>query len=307
MILNLKNFKNTLHLIIIFLNLKMNQNEIEKQTLFLKNYFKSIDFSLLYSNFENLYNEYSESDLVNLHINTLIDNFFELNKKDEEIKLVFNVNFLKSINVDNLITCYISEKNGKREKQISDLFKNISLKNVITAKNSLYTKNILLFILFKYYKQIGVDFDKPTEEKLYKFLSSEMNLKDLAYKNESLNIFSNHIQLLYKVFVRKYLGKKEEINNNANNSVRISNDEFPNDSKNQNNPSVNPNQFNNQFNEQINNNTRYESRFFVEKLFNLLISQNADSNGIFANKNFINLNNQGNLNGNLNVNLLLLL
>ena len=59
----------------------MNQNVIEKQCIFLKQYFNDIDFNCLYGNFENLYNEYSESDLINSHLNTLLDKFFQLKKK----------------------------------------------------------------------------------------------------------------------------------------------------------------------------------------------------------------------------------
>lgn len=284
----------------------MNQNETEKQALFFKKYFNNIDFNALYTNFENMFNEYSESDLVNSQINTLIDNFFQLNKKDEEIKLVFNFDFLRDLNIDDLITSYISEKNGKREKIIFDLLDKSSLKNVVTPKNSLYTRNILLFILLKYYKQIGADFDKPTEEKLYKFLSSEMNFKEMPNQNESLNVFSNHVQSLYRIFIKKNVGKKEEnINlppiNNVNSSVRISNnnlnDEFANDHKGSNNIIVIPNNnhLNNPSGELNLNDSREDTRFFFEKFLNFLVTGNSNSHHNI-NINQISLNNEGNIN-----------
>lgn len=285
----------------------MNQNEIDKQSLFFKKYYNNIDFNLLYSNFENVYNEYSESDLINSHLNNLIDKFFLLNNKDEEIKLVFNFDFLKSINIDNLITSYASEKNGKREKFILDLVDNSSLKNIITPKNCLYTRNILLFILLKYYKQIGADFDRSTEEKLYKFLSSEMNFKDLPIQNQSLNIFSNHIQLLYKILLRKNVGKKEENSNlhqinQVNSSLRIPNnlnDELSNDQKNSNNIIIisNNNQLNNPNNDLNVNNPREDTRVFFEKFLEFLLTGGPNSHPQINNINS-SLNVEGNLNSN---------
>jgi hypothetical protein len=286
----------------------MNQNVIEKQSIFLKQYFNDIDFNCLYGNFENLFNEYSESDLINSHLNTLLDKFFQLKKKDEDIKLVFNFDFLKSINIDDLITSYYSEKSGKREKFMFDLLDNNSLKTVITPKNSLYTRNILLFILLKYYKQIGADFDKPAEEKLYKFLSSEMNLKGIAVQNETQDIFSNHIQYLYKLFVKKYVGRKDEnINlpniNNVNSSVRISNnlnDELANDNKDSNNIIIisnNINNLNNPISELFINDPREDTIKFLDKFLFFLKKSNKDSSANL-NKN-INLDIEINIMSNL--------
>lgn len=282
----------------------MNHNEIKKQTPLFKKYFENINFNIIYDNIENVYDEYSDSDIINSYLNTLIDNFFLLNKKDEEIKLVFNFEFMKSINIDDLISCYTSEKIGKREKLIFDLFDNNSLKTVVTPKNSMYTRNLLLFILIKYYKQIALDFDKSNEEKLYKFLCSEMTLKDVVPSNENFNIFSSHIQNLYKIFLRKYVIKKEDNAhlqniNIANNSARISNnlnDELAYDSKASNNVIIIPNDNINDPNiEIVSNDTRDDAKNFLDSFLNYLITSNKDSSLYINNKN-LSLEHEGNIN-----------
>ena len=284
----------------------MNQNEFDKQNSFMKKYFYNIDFNILYSNFENLFNEYSESEIINIQINGILDKYFQL-KKDEEIKLEFNIDFFKNINIDNLIEAFNNEKIGKRDKFISDITNNTLIKNIVTPKNFLYTRNILIFIMLKYYKQFAADIDKNSEEKLYKVLMAEMNLRENVNKNESLNIFSNHIISLYKTFARKYVVKKDDNNNQNNNAAYLNNnlnDEFNNFKSNSpiNNiiiipESNNSNNLNNEI--YINNpNPKEDSQIFFGKFFGFLISKNPESNR--SNNLQINFN-DGNFNSKINL------
>ncbi len=193
----------------------MNNLEKEIQTSFFKKYFYNIDFNALYDNFESLYSEYSESEMINSQINMVLDKFFLLNNnKGEDMKLVFNLDFLKSLDVDKLIESYNSEKNGKRISFISNMDQT-SNKNIVTIKNHLYMKNILFFIIFKYYKQYGKDLDKTTEEKLYRLLISEINEKEGNLKNDNFS----HISSLYKKFVKNFIELNEQIITQSQNQL----------------------------------------------------------------------------------------
>jgi len=279
----------------------MYQNEIEKSSKF-KNYVNDIDFNSLYNNFSNLYNEYSESEIVNSQINVILEKIFQLNYKEDEIKLFLNIDFLKKINIATLIECYNSEKIGKREKFLNDLVENDSkYKFIVTPKSFLYTRNVLLFIIIKYYKQIVFESDKITEEKISKFLIKEINSKE-EFKNNDINIFSNKIDSFYKILARKFLKKKEENSNIEHfNAVEKNNDNL-NEAYNENKISTNiiiihNNQLSNSLQDIFVNHFKECTKLFFTNFFSTLTSKYKE--------NIKDINNNTNNRTNLNCNIIL--
>lgn len=174
-----------------------NQEDFEKSLSFIKKYFYEINFNILFSNFEALINEYRDSDNISLQINSMMDKYFELKKDDEEVKLEFNLKCFSNINIDQLIDQYNLESLPKKDLNQKE--------NSHLSMSSFYNRTLLFFIIFKYYKQLGRDFDKVTEEKINRFLTNILIEKEI-------NFFQ-----FYKLMAKKILKRIADENINMNN------------------------------------------------------------------------------------------
>ena len=253
------------------------QEDLEKNNSILKQFYYLIDFNSLYNKFEELYSEYSECDIINKHLNNIVDYFLDPEKK-EEVKLEFNLNSLKNINIEKIISIYNSEKNNSRQLFFSD--KN----NLISSKNYLFSRLIIIFIIIKYLKQFG-ELDKAIYEKLNSLITSEFSPKEIENDNNNNNITSaNHIFTLYKTISNKFSSKSNDglinnnniNNNNIMNNINEESNKIPNSNLRRNNSINNQNINNNQ-------NLAYQQEKFV---YSIIINNGKDDLGLFLSKFF---------------------